>query len=64
MRTDYMAQELYLMLCGDVNGKEIQKRRGIHISMSDSLFCTAKTDTAMESNYTPVKFVKSIEKFI
>ena len=52
MRTDYIAQEFYMMLCGDVNGKEIQKRRDTHISMSDSLCCTAKTDTAMESNYT------------
>ena len=31
MKTYYIAQELYLMLCGALNGKEIQKRGEIYI---------------------------------
>lgn len=45
-------QALYSMLCGDLNGKEIQKRG--HTHTTDSLCCTAVTNT-FESNYTQKK---------
>ena len=32
MRTYYRAQELYSMLCGDLNGKEI-KKRGVYVNI-------------------------------
>ena len=35
------------MLCGDLNGKEIQKRGDICIHMADSLCCTADTNTTL-----------------
>ena len=38
------AEELYLMHCGDLNGKEIQKGGVIRIGMADSLCCTAETN--------------------
>ena len=41
--------------CGDLNGKEIQNRRGICVDMADSLCCLTDTDTAVKSNYTPIK---------
>ena len=36
------------MHCGDLNGKEIQKRgdTGINICMADSFCCTVETNTA------------------
>ena len=43
------------MLCGDLNGKKIQKRGDICICIADSLCCTAETNTALLSNYTPIK---------
>ena len=44
------------MLCGDSNGKEIQKRRDICIhTMADSLHCTVETNTTLWRNYTPIK---------
>ena len=36
----YSTRELYSMLCGDLNGKEIQKRGDICILIADSLCCT------------------------
>ena len=33
------------VFCGELNGKEIQKRRGICIHIADSLRCAAKTNT-------------------
>ena len=33
------------VLCGDVNGKEIQKRVDIGLHVADLLCCTAETDT-------------------
>ena len=39
-------KELYSMLCGDrTNGKEIQKRGGIRMSVS--LCCTAENNTTL-----------------
>ena len=35
------------VLCGDLNGKEIQKRGDICIHIADSLHCTAETDTTL-----------------
>ena len=47
------------MLCGDLTGKEIQKRGDISIHIADPLFCTAETDTAVKINYTPNKHNKT-----
>ena len=39
---------LYSVLCGDLNGKEIQKKRGyIYISVVDSLCCTVEAKTTL-----------------
>ena len=40
-------RELYSMLCGDLNGKEISERKDIHIHITDSLCCTAETNTTL-----------------
>ena len=48
-------RELYSVLHGDLNGKEIQNRADICICMADSFCCTAETNTTLQSNYTPVK---------
>ena len=48
-------EKSYSMLCGDLNGKEIQKRGDICIHTADSLCCTAETNTMLSSNYTPKK---------
>ena len=45
--------ELYSVLCGDLNGREIQKRGGICIA--DLLCCTVETNTTLQSNYTPIR---------
>ena len=37
--------ELYSVLCGDLNGKEIQGRGNICTHVADSLCCTAETNT-------------------
>ena len=42
-----MLRELYSVLCGDVNGKEIQKKRGICKHIADSLCCTAETNATL-----------------
>ena len=47
MRTYCIAQGTLLMLCGDLNGKEIQKRGDIGIYIADSLCCTAETNTPL-----------------
>ena len=44
-------QELYSALRGDPNGKEIQKWGNVCVCVTDSLCCTAETDTALQSNY-------------
>ena len=52
MRTYCAAQKLYSVLCGDLNGKEVQKGGDRCICMAGSFCCTAKTN---KSNYTPIK---------
>ena len=62
--------ELYSILCGDLNGKKIQKKRVIcvcvciykYIYKTDSLCYTAETNITLSINYTPIKFNKEIEK--
>ena len=48
-------RELYLMLCGDLNGKGICKRGHIRTSRADSLCCTVEINTMLWSNYTLIK---------
>ena len=36
-----------LMLCGDLNGKEIQKRGAICVHIADSLCCTVEANTTL-----------------
>ena len=49
------------MLCADLNGEEIQKRRALHITNS---FCyTAETNIRLKSNYTPIDIKKSVRSF-
>ena len=45
------------MLCGDLNGKEIQTRGNTCICIADSLCCAAETNT-LWSKYTPIKINK------
>ena len=53
------------MLCGDLNGKEIQKRRGICIRIMNSFCHTAETNIRLKSNYTPIKiFLNLLGTFI
>ena len=42
---------------GDLNGKEIQKRRDLYTCTGkvDSLCCTVETGTTLQSNYIPIK---------
>ena len=57
-------REPYSVLCGDLNGKEIQKQReDIDICVADSLRYTAETNRTVESNCNPIKknfFFKSL----
>ena len=39
--------ELYLVLCGGLKGKEIQKRRGMCIHRADTLCQRVETKTAL-----------------
>ena len=55
MTTYSIAQGLYSKLCGDLNGKEIQKRGDICIHTADSLGCAVETNTALSSNHIPIK---------
>ena len=52
MRICCIAQETLLGLCGDLHGKEIQKRGDICTVMADSFCCAVETNTTLESNYT------------
>ena len=45
MRTHRVSQELYSVLCGDLNVKEIQKRGDMFIRITGSLCCTTETNT-------------------
>ena len=40
-------KELYSVLCGDLNGKEIQRRGDICVGVADSIRCTGETNTTM-----------------
>ena len=52
MRTYCIAQgPLYSVLCGDPNGKEIQKRGDICIHITNSLCCTVETNTVKKRLY-------------
>ena len=42
-----MHRELCSVLCGDLNGKEIQKRGDVCIQIADSLCCTAENNTTL-----------------
>ena len=35
------------VLCGDLSGKEIQKRGAVCVHIADSFCCTTETDTAV-----------------
>ena len=51
-------RELRSVLCGDLNGKEIQKRGDLCMHKADSLFCIVEINTTLQGNYTPIKIVK------
>ena len=55
MRAYCVAEGTLLIHCGDLNGKEIQKRVDICIYITDSLCCTVETNTTLSINYTPIK---------
>ena len=57
MRTCCTAHELCLVLCGDLNGREIQNR-DTHIQIADSLLYTAEANTTLQSNSTPITMNK------
>ena len=42
-----MHRELCSVLCGDLNGEEIQKRGDVCIQIADSLCCTAENNTTL-----------------
>ena len=42
-----MAPGLNSVLCGDLNGKETQKRENICILITDSFCCTVETNTTL-----------------
>ena len=45
------------MLCGDLNGKEVQKGGDIHIYMyADSSYYILEMKSTFLINYTPIKF--------
>ena len=47
------------MLFGDLDGKEIQKKREYMYTYSDSLCCTVETSTTLESNYTSLNYIQT-----
>ena len=47
MRTYCIAQELYLMHCGDRNGKEVPKGEDICTCVADSFFSPVETNTTL-----------------
>jgi len=40
-------REPHSLLCGDLNGKEIQKRGDVCVQTADSLCCTVGANTAL-----------------
>ena len=61
MRTYCVAQGTLLRPCGNLNGKEIQSRGNIGICITDPLCCTAETNTALQSDYTPIRINKRLK---
>lgn len=55
-------KELYSILCGDLNVKEIQGRGNIGICVADLVWCIAETNTILLSNYIPIKKKKKKTK--
>ena len=53
-----MAQGTLSVLCGDLNGKEIQNRGHLCTCITDSLCNTAGTHATLQRNYTPIKINK------
>ena len=49
---EHLHRELYPMLCGDLNGKEIFKRGDTCISRADSLCCTAEANNIVKQLYS------------
>ena len=47
------------MLFGDLDGKEIQKKREYMYTYSDSLCCTVETSTTLESKYTSLNYIQT-----
>ena len=41
------------MLCGDLDGKEVQEGRDMCVHIVDSPHCTAESNTTLYSNYIP-----------
>jgi len=40
-------RELYSVLCGDLNGKEIQRRGDICVHVADSLHCSVEINATL-----------------
>ena len=53
MRTYCISQGTLLGVCDDLTRREIQKKE--YICMADLVCCIAENDTAVYSNYTPIK---------
>ena len=52
-------RELNSVLCGDLNGKEIQNRGDVCICVADPLYYTGEINTTLYSSYTPIKIFKN-----
>ena len=55
MRIYRIAQGTLVMLCGDLNEKEIQKSGAICIQIGGSLCCTVEINTTLANNYISIK---------
>ena len=54
---------IYSVLCGDLNGKEVQKGGDACVCVAESLCWTAVTNTMLDSNCTPIQInLKKKEK--
>ena len=51
---------LYSVLFGDLNGKEIQKRGDMCICTVDSLCCTVETDNTVKQLWVVVKSLSCV----
>ena len=56
MRTCCLAQELHSMFCGNLNGKEIQKR-DVCIHTTNSLCSPVEINTILYSTYALIKII-------